>query len=105
MLSQAQAFAAILAALVPFGSAAQVGCVPPEEPYVFEPPRDDPELRALINEQYETYLFGIEDYLNCLHAESNRAAAEARVVIERWVGHFGDEAALRLRQSDRDGRD
>ncbi len=86
----------------PLGAAAQVGCLPPEEPYPYEPPRDDPELREIIAEQYEAYVLEAEAYLNCLHGETDRAGAEAREVIDRWVRYFGDEAALRLRH-DEDG--
>ena len=69
-------------------------------PYPYEPPRDEPELCALIAEQYEAYVLDVEAYLNCLHGESDRASREAREVIARWVRHFGDEAALRLPQED-----
>ena len=94
------ACAAVLLAAAPLGATAQVACLPPEEPYPYEPPRDDPELRAIIAEQYEAYVLDVEGYLNCLHGESDRASREAREVIARWVSHFGDEAALRLPQED-----
>lgn len=88
-----------LTGMGPAGAVAQVGCLPPEEPYPYEPPRGDTELRAMINEQYEAYVLGVEDYLNCLRDETDRASTEARTVIERWVAHFGDEAALHLRDN------
>ena len=69
-------------------------------PYPYEPPRDDPELRAIIAEQYEAYVLDVEAYLICLRGESDRASREAREVIACWVRHFGDEAALRLPQED-----
>ena len=69
-------------------------------PYPYEPPRDDPELRAIIAEQYEAYVLDVDGYLNCLHGEIDRASREARAVIARWVCHFSDEAALRLPQKD-----
>ena len=94
------AFAAALLAAAPLGATAQIACLPPEEPYPYEPPRDEPELRALINEQYEAYVLDVEAYLICLRGESDRASREAREVIARWVRHFGDEAALRLPQED-----
>ena len=97
---RALALAALLAATVPLAAAAQVACLPPEEPYPYAPPQDDPELRAIIGEEYETYVLDVEAYLNCLREETDRASREARAVIERWVRHFGDEAALRFRQHD-----
>ena len=47
------------------------GCLPPEEPYQFELP-DDPELRQMINEDYQTFILQAEDYMNCLQAEQQR---------------------------------
>ncbi|WP_415147000.1 hypothetical protein [Limimaricola cinnabarinus] len=44
------------ALLAPVVAGAQVACLPPEEPYPFEPPQDDLELRQLVNEQYEAYV-------------------------------------------------
>lgn len=76
----------------------QVGCLPPEEPFPYEPPNDDPELRALINEQYQDYVREVEAYLNCLNREGARAREEAQAVIERWVRYYGDAAALRFEQ-------
>ena len=35
---------------------AQVACIPPEEPYPFEPGGLDPELRQIVNDQYEEYV-------------------------------------------------
>lgn len=89
-------------ALTPLDAGAQVLCLPPEEPYPYEPPRDDPELRDLVNEQYEEYVFGIEDYINCLEAERQRAIHDSREIVQRWVQYFGDDAALRYGQTPED---
>ena len=42
------------------------GCFPPEQPYAYEPPTDDPELREIVRDQYQTYIEESEAYLNCL---------------------------------------
>ena len=76
---------------------AQIGCLPPEEPFAYEPPADDPELRALIDEQYQDYILSTESYLNCLNAETVRARAVFETVMERYLRYFGDEAGVELR--------
>ena len=40
-------------------------CLPPEEPVAYEPPKDDPELRALIDVQYRDDITGNDSQLNC----------------------------------------
>ena len=74
---------------------AQVACLPPEEPYPYEPSDLDDELRQIVNEQYETYVRKIEDYINCLETERAEAMRSAQKVVQNWVRYFGDEAALR----------
>ena len=90
----------VLLAGAPAWVGAQVACLPPEEPYPYEPPANDPELRAIINEQYQAYVLEVEDYINCLRDEADQASVQAREVIERWVRYFGDEAVVRFRQDD-----
>lgn len=85
-------------ALVPSIAATQIACLPPEEPYPYEPPRDDPELRAIINEQYQTYVLEVEDYINCLRREADVASVQAHEVIDRSVRWFGDDAVVHFRQ-------
>ena len=79
--------------MTPAMAAAQVGCLPPEEPFAYEPP-DDPELRALIDEQYQDYINGTESYLNCLNYEAARARAEFQTILNRYLQYFGDEAGV-----------
>ncbi len=86
--------AAMMLALAPATAGAQVACLPPEEPYPYEPSSLDAELRQLVNAQYEEYVRGIEDYINCLEAERAEAMRSAREVVQRWVRYFGDDAAL-----------
>ena len=94
-------FAILLAAItVPTSASAQVGCLPPEEPFAYEPPEDDPELRALIDEQYQAYILGSETYLNCLNDEATRVRAEFRTVLERYLRFFGDEAGIEIEVPD-----
>ncbi len=80
---------------VPTVAFGQVGCLPPEEPFAYEPPIDDPELRDLIDEQYQDYIRGTEIYLNCLNAESTRMRSEYQLILNRYIRYFGDEAALK----------
>lgn len=68
-------------------------CLPPEEPYPYEPP-DDPKLRDLVNQQYAEYMEQVEDYLNCLQLEYRRAFEEAKLKSQQWRQYFGDDAAI-----------
>ena len=88
------AAAVLVLALSPTLAAAQVGCLPPEEPFAYEPPKDDPELRALIDEQYQDYITGTEDYLNCLNAEAARVRAEFQEILDRYIQYFGIEVGV-----------
>ncbi|WP_299655233.1 hypothetical protein [uncultured Jannaschia sp.] len=81
-------------------AAAQVGCLPPEAPFAYAPPEDDPELRALIDEQYQDYIDGTEDYLNCLNDEAVRARTEFRAIFDRYVRYFGDGAGVQFEAID-----
>ena len=83
---------AMAIALAPVPAGAQVACIPPEEPYPFEPGGLDPELRQIVNDQY---VRKIEDHVNCLKAERAEAMRSAQEVVQRWVRYFGEEAALR----------
>ena len=95
--------AAILLLLLmtaPTMAAAQVGCLPPEEPFAYAPPEDDPELRALIDEQYQDYIDGTETYLKCLDDEAVRARAEFQTVFNRYVEYFGDGGGVAFEAID-----
>jgi hypothetical protein len=95
-------FAAILATLVaaPTLAFGQVGCLPPEVPFAYEPPKDDPELRAMIDEDYQTYVRDAETYLNCLNAEAMRIRTEFDGVMRRYVLYFGSDAAMKSGAAD-----
>lgn len=73
---------------------AQVGCPPPETPFAYAPPADDPELRALIDEEYQVYIRDTEAYLNCLNAEGARVRAEFQQILDRYLQFFGEEAGV-----------
>lgn len=88
--------AGLVAMTGPSSASAQVGCLPPEEPFAYEPPEDDPELRALIDEQYQAYILGTEAYLNCLNDEATRVRAEFQTVLKRYLQFFGDEAGIEI---------
>ena len=76
----------------------QTGCLPPEEPFAYEPPKDDPELRDLIDGQYQDYIRGAESYLNCLNEESTRVRAEFQGILDRYIRYFGDDAGVRYEE-------
>ena len=88
--------AGLVAMTAPTSASAQVGCLPPEEPYPFEPPADDPELRALIDEQYQAYILGTETYLNCLNDEAIHVRTKFRTILNRYLQFFGDEAGIQI---------
>ncbi len=93
----------IMLALAPAAASAQVACIPLGEPYPYEPSDLGAELRQIVNEQYEDYVSGIEDYINCLETERVDAMQTADQVVQRWVRYFGDNAALHYEiQPDRD---
>ena len=79
---------------LPAAAGAQMACLPPEEPYPYEPSNLDDELREMVNEQYETYVRDIEDYINCLETERAEAMRSAQQIVQRWIRYFGDDAAL-----------
>ena len=78
---------------------AQEACLRPIPPEKIEPPRDDPEFRAFLNQEYQAYLLGMQDYLNCLGREHDSATKEADKVMNRWMLWFGDDAVIRQRQN------
>jgi hypothetical protein len=80
-------------------AAAQEACLRPIPPEEIEPPRDDPEFRAFLNQEYQAYLLGMQDYLNCLGREHDSARKETSEVMSRWVLWFGDDAVIRQRQN------
>ena len=73
---------------------AQVGCLPPAAPFAYAPPEDDPELRDLIDEEYQDYIRDTGTYLNCLNAESARVRGEFDTVMTRYVRFFDIEADI-----------
>lgn len=91
---------AIIAIVVSAPCAFAQGCFPPEQPYAYEPPTDDPELREIVRDQYQTYIEESEGYMNCLQSEIARAQTETRDVMNRWVEYFGADATMRYDESD-----
>ena len=78
----------------------QAGCLPPAMPFGYKPPKDDPELRAMIDEDYQTYIRDSEAYLNCLNVESMRVRTEFDEVMRRYVLYFGTGAAMKYGATD-----
>jgi hypothetical protein len=89
--------AAIIVGLcaMPSGAIAQSLCYRPEPPPDLAPPDDDPELRALLNDEYTRYLLDVEDYLNCANEEVFMLIEESREVLARWIAYYGAEAGIR----------
>ncbi len=89
------AFVAVALAWSLAGSTvAQEACLRPVPPEAVRPPEDDPEFRAFLGDEYETYLLAMQDYLNCLGREHETASAEVSRVMARWLLWFGDDAVL-----------
>ncbi|PJN95517.1 hypothetical protein CNY89_08045 [Amaricoccus sp. HAR-UPW-R2A-40] len=78
---------------------AQETCLRPIQPEEIQPPRDDPEFRAFLNQEYQAYLLGMQDYLNCLGREHDSARKETSEVMSRWALWFGDDAVIRQHQN------
>ena len=90
------AVAVLVLVAAPTLAQAQIGCLPPEEPFPYEPPaaEDDPEMRALIDEQYQDYIRSAESYMNCLNDEATRIRAEFDQILQRYVQFYGSEAGV-----------
>jgi hypothetical protein len=76
---------------------AQEACLRPVQPEEIALPRNDPEFRAFLNQEYQAYLLGMQDYLNCLGREHDSARKETSEVMRRWALWFGDDAVIRQR--------
>lgn len=71
---------------------AQASCFPPEKPFL---PADAMEVRAyadLIREDFEGYIFEVQEYFRCLDAERARVFTEAQEVSQDY-GRFQDLTA------------
>ena len=79
-------------------AAAQETCLRPVPPEEIRPPQDDTAFRAFLNQEYQTYLLAMQDYLNCLGREHDSASQEVNAVMRRWVAWFGEEAVIRHRE-------
>ena len=77
-------------------AAAQEACLRSVPPEAVHPPRDDPEFRDFLNEEYQTYLLEMQDYLNCLGREHESARKEINEIMARWMLWFGDDAKIHL---------
>jgi hypothetical protein len=86
--------ALVLVLGVTASAAAQEACLRPVPPEAVVPPRDDPEFRDFLNEEYQTYLLVMEDYLNCLGREHESATKEVNEIMARWMLWFGEDAVL-----------
>lgn len=76
-------------------AAAQEACLRPVPPEAVRPPQDDVEFRAFLNEEYQTYLLGMQEYLNCLGREHESATREVNEIMARWMLWFGEDARIR----------
>lgn len=79
------------------GSAvAQEACLRPVPPEAVQPPKGDAEFRAFLNEEYQSYLLAMQEYLNCLGREHESATREVNKIMARWMLWFGDDARIRF---------
>lgn len=76
-------------------AAAQEACPRPVPPEAVRPPTDDAEFRAFLNEEYQSYLLRMQEYLNCLGREHESATKEIREIMARWMLWFGEDARIR----------
>jgi hypothetical protein len=82
-------------------AAAQEACLRPIPPEEVPPPKDDPEFHAFLNEEYQAYLLGMQEYLNCLGREHESATKEVNEIMARWMLWFGDDARIHVDGSRR----
>jgi hypothetical protein len=87
--------ALILALGLTASATAQEACLRPISPEAIRPPTNDPEFRSFLNEEYQVYLLGMQDYLNCLGREHESATKEVNEIMARWLLWFGDNARIR----------
>lgn len=87
-----------LALGVAASAAAQEACLRPVPPEEVRPPEGDAEFREFLNEEYQTYLLEMQDYLNCLGREHESATKEVREIMARWLLWFGDDARIRSKR-------
>ena len=76
-------------------AAAQEACLRPVPPEEVRPPTDDREFRDFLNQEYQTYLLAMQEYLNCLGREYESATKEVNEIMARWMLWFGDDARIR----------
>ena len=77
-------------------AAAQEACLRPVPPEAVRPPEDDAEFRAFLNEEYQSYLLQMQEYLNCLGREHESATKEVNEIMARWILWFGDDARIKI---------
>ena len=75
-------------------AAAQEACLRPLPPEEVRPPTDDREFRDFLNQEYQTYLLAMQEYLNCLGREHEIATKEVNEIMARWMLWFGDDARI-----------
>ena len=63
-------------------------------------PKNDPELRALIDKQDHDDITGSESYLNCLNDEAVRAGAAYDEVFQRYIRYFASETGATFDATD-----
>ena len=81
-------------------AAAQEACLRPVPPEAVRPPEDDAEFREFLNEEYQSYLLDMQDYLNCLGREHESATKEVNEIMARWMLWFGKDARIRSKEAD-----
>lgn len=90
-----EALALMLLLGVAGSAVAQEACLRPVPPEAVRPPQDDAEFRGFLNEEYQAYLLGMQEYLNCLGREHESATREVNKIMARWMLWFGKDAKIR----------
>ena len=70
------------------------GCLPPEPPYPYKLAKTDP-LYETARLSHQQHMEGLEEYLNCIERERERAYEELEQSFDLFVDNFGDDAVLR----------
>ena len=63
-------------------------------------PQDDPELRALIDEQDHNDITGTESYPNCRNDEAVRSRAACDKAFERYIRYFENKGGVTFDTTD-----
>lgn len=70
------------------------GCIPPEPPYPYKLSKTDPLYETALRD-HQASMEGLEDYLNCIEHERERAYTELENSFDLFIDNFGEDAVLK----------